>query len=71
MFCEFLIMVKCDRFAIRLAGLKESSKFMESGADMSCHDLRDFVKFIKENHGLKYAFLHQVTLSLSSKVNKI
>ncbi|XP_047956761.1 probable galactinol--sucrose galactosyltransferase 2 [Salvia hispanica] len=45
------------QFAIRLAGLKESSKFMESGADMSCHDLHDFVKFIKENHGLKYVYV--------------
>lgn len=27
---------------------------MKSGADISCHDLHDLVKFIKEKYGLKY-----------------
>lgn len=47
-------MITC-RFSSRLVDLKECSNFMESGADVSCHNLHDFVKNIKENYGLKYA----------------
>ncbi|XP_057804200.1 probable galactinol--sucrose galactosyltransferase 2 [Salvia miltiorrhiza] len=49
--------IEGTQFAIRLNGLKESSSFMETGTDISCHDLHDFVKFIKEKYGLKYVYV--------------
>ncbi|KAL2243896.1 UNVERIFIED_CONTAM: putative galactinol--sucrose galactosyltransferase 2 [Sesamum indicum] len=47
--------VEGSQFASRLVDLRESSKFMGSGAELSCHDLHDLVKFIKEKYGVKFA----------------
>ncbi|KAK6148258.1 hypothetical protein DH2020_019170 [Rehmannia glutinosa] len=41
----------------QLTDLKESSEFMGSGVDINCHDLHDFVKFIKEKFGVKYVYV--------------
>lgn len=54
------------RFASRLVDLKECSKFMESGVDIQCNNLHDFVKFIKKEYGMKYAVILKF-LTLSSK----
>ncbi|KAL0417258.1 UNVERIFIED_CONTAM: putative galactinol--sucrose galactosyltransferase 2 [Sesamum latifolium] len=49
--------VEGSQFASRLVDLRESSKFMGSGAELSCHDLHDLVKFIKEKYGVKFVYV--------------
>ncbi|KAH6815815.1 seed imbibition 2, partial [Perilla frutescens var. frutescens] len=49
--------IEGTQFATRLINLKECSNFMKSGEDLSCNDLHDFVKYIKENYGLKYVYV--------------
>ncbi|PIN23071.1 Galactinol--sucrose galactosyltransferase [Handroanthus impetiginosus] len=49
--------VEGSQFASRLIDLKECSKFIGSDVDISCHDLHDFVKFIKENYHVKYVYV--------------
>ncbi|PIN27052.1 Galactinol--sucrose galactosyltransferase [Handroanthus impetiginosus] len=44
--------VEGSQFASRLVDLKECSKFIGSDVDISCHDLHDFVKFVKEKYGM-------------------
>ncbi|KAK4438452.1 putative galactinol--sucrose galactosyltransferase 2 [Sesamum alatum] len=49
--------VEGSQFASRLVDLRESSKFMGSGVEISCHDLHDLVKFIKEKYGVKFVYV--------------
>lgn len=50
-------LVSGTRFASRLVDFRESSKFMRLGVDISCNNLQDMVKFIKEKYSLKVVYV--------------
>ncbi|XAR50262.1 Galactinol--sucrose galactosyltransferase [Bertholletia excelsa] len=51
-----------ERFATRLADIKENSKFRGSGMGSSFTDLHEFVTFIKEKYGLKFVYMWHALL---------
>ncbi|KAK4489007.1 hypothetical protein RD792_004799, partial [Penstemon davidsonii] len=50
-------LIEGTQFSTRLISIKESSKFMESGVDIQCNDLHQFVQFIKGKYDLKLVYV--------------
>ncbi|XP_051136757.1 probable galactinol--sucrose galactosyltransferase 2 [Andrographis paniculata] len=55
-------LIEGTQFASRLVDIKESAKFMASGVDISCYNLRDLVNYIKEEYSVKFIYVWHALL---------
>ncbi|KAM0940290.1 putative galactinol--sucrose galactosyltransferase [Dioscorea sansibarensis] len=49
--------IEGTQFAMRLVDIKENHKFKNDDFDSACHDLGQFIKTIKEKHGLRHVYM--------------